>query len=974
MKTLQSKWLPTLGWIGITLLLSCLTFGVVRMIYFSIYLSCFIVGACLVLHDISSKILQKEENVFYLHAPFEVSNSTGIKKFVEQAEIKPSSGQPKKDNRITGCNQMDGVIRECLEFLIRDYIKDWYHELTDDQEFFTHLDQCIHEVIVTFVRRCKSTDWQQHLTETVIEGLASHVRLFRRSQEKLAKTTHQSKDSLETGSDNISISSQKSFGDTAAAASAEKQPPAKSLKDVFFEFEQSTYGVSREMISCDPKKQKQYLQDLSEVLLYLLLPKHDFHCRPLKLMIREVLVNGVFKPMIGLYSDPDYLNQYTSWAISDSCLSSECFLAVLRHTSVVEELLAVREKSDEEFEKLRSKDTVGDDFAVKQQLSSIRYVKTLCEKRLRIFREGSTSDAIDMDLDGFHIQDKSKLYNLPLTTILHNNIALQIFIDYMQSVNGQAYLFFWLTIEGYRASAEQQIEVKASQLQGSIHSVPDMEMLRDIGRNIYDQYLSKQADPRLPIDNFTDRQLTKKLNSGEPSAYIFDDIQQKVYQAMLKEEVFYPSFKNTKSYMKLLAELDLLRVPSINSLDTTESALDETDGKADVEVDMTFKLAAEINQTGICTEHGKTYALYAISVARSYSNGTSEKWDTFRRYREFNDLHQNLKENGCNMTYLRFPSKTLFKDLKEEFLEKRRNELNVYLEVLLNMEHLDDKCQEIVHTFLDAKAYQKTNRTFASKFDSVMRSSVKNVTNFMSNAPDSFIDGIQKASDKVSDSLLKFSDILPGSSSNSQDDTDDMSSFSDRFDQTASDQQNIWLGTMILLMDEVFDLKNRNQWLRRQILTAIQQFVRTLFGDRMNKRISDYIDNAISPQEMALYIVKFRDNFWPQGILAEASEERELYTKMRTRVLAKTKLNGTIPDELKPVVGNETCRTGMTRIFEMMQISEINTRVCFLQLEGVLMRVFPCNNFAELTSKFHDKRNINGSDGGSRGETFYRKS
>merc|ERR1739838_1150977 len=100
----------------------------------------------------------------------------------------------------------------------------------------------------------------------------------------------------------------------------------------------------------------------------------------------------------------------------------------------------------------------------------------------------------------------------------------------------------------------------------------------------------------------------------------------KVYQAMLKEEVFYPSFKNTKSYMKLLAELDLLRVPSINSLDTTESALDETDGKADVEVDMTFKLAAEINQTGICTEHGKTYALYAISGARSYSNGTSEKW------------------------------------------------------------------------------------------------------------------------------------------------------------------------------------------------------------------------------------------------------------------------------------------------------------------------------------------------------------
>lgn len=300
------------------------------------------------------------------------------------------------------------------------------------------------------------------------------------------------------------------------------------------------------------------------------------------------------------------------------------------------------------------------------------------------------------------------------------------------------------------------------------------------------------------------------------------------------------------------------------------------------------------------------------------------------------------------MGNLKFPGKTLFKDLKEEFLEKRRHELNIYLENLLAMEQ-DFKGQEIIHTFLDAKAYRKNNRTFASKMDSIMRSSVKNVTNFMSNAPDNLIDGIQKASDKVSDSLLKFSDFLPGSSSNSQDDSEDLSTNSnDRIDN------NIWLGVMILLMDEVFDLKHRNQWLRRQIITAIQQFVRTIFGDRMNKKITDYIDTALSAQAVATYVAKFRDNFWPQGILAEASEERDLYTKMRTRVLAKTKLNGTIPDELKPVVGNETCRCGMTRIFEMMQISQINTRFCFIFLEGILIRIFPYNHFDELSSKFHE--------------------
>jgi len=165
---------------------------------------------------------------------------------------------------------------------------------------------------------------------------------------------------------------------------------------------------------------------------------------------------------------------------------------------------------------------------------------------------------------------------------------------------------------------------------------------------------------------------------------------------------------------------------------------------------------------------------------RTYVNGNEEKWDTFRRYREFDDLHQTLRENNCNIENLKFPRKTFFKYLKEEFLEKRRHDLNQYLENLLSLEQ-DFKGQEIIHTFLDAKAYQKTNRTFASKVDSMMRLSMKNMTNFMSNAPDNFIDGIQKASDKVSDSFLRFSDVLPASNSNENEDNI-LSLYTDRID------------------------------------------------------------------------------------------------------------------------------------------------------------------------------------------------
>ena len=59
------------------------------------------------------------------------------------------------------------------------------------------------------------------------------------------------------------------------------------------------------------------------------------------------------------------------------------------------------------------------------------------------------------------------------------------------------------------------------------------------------------------------------------------------------------------------------------------------------------------------------------------------------------------------------------------------------------------------------------------------------------------------------------------------------------------------MGILITLMDEVFDLKQRNQWLRRQIVAALQQMIRAFIGDRMNKKIYDYINHAILPDQVS---------------------------------------------------------------------------------------------------------------------------
>ena len=41
---------------------------------------------------------------------------------------------------------------------------------------------------------------------------------------------------------------------------------------------------------------------------------------------------------------------------------------------------------------------------------------------------------------------------------------------------------------------------------------------------------------------------------------------------------------------------------------------------------------------------------------------------------------------------------------------------------------------------------------------------------------------------------------------------------------------NIPLRILLLFMDEVFDLKEKNQWLRRQIVAVLRQSIKALFG------------------------------------------------------------------------------------------------------------------------------------------------
>jgi hypothetical protein len=48
--------------------------------------------------------------------------------------------------------------------------------------------------------------------------------------------------------------------------------------------------------------------------------------------------------------------------------------------------------------------------------------------------------------------------------------------------------------------------------------------------------------------------------------------------------------------------------------------------------------------SGVVNDRGKTYGIYAVSVAKHYETGYIDKWHVYRRYSDFHDLYQKVKD------------------------------------------------------------------------------------------------------------------------------------------------------------------------------------------------------------------------------------------------------------------------------------------------------------------------------------------
>ncbi|XP_063234403.1 sorting nexin-13-like isoform X2 [Bacillus rossius redtenbacheri] len=1014
--------IPVVVWSSLTLLLCVTSFGLWWCITVTLCLLVFIIGGVTLLYVKHEDATRRYFASLYRSRPG--SHKTGLCKVVALlAEPAPIF---KLDRRLTGSQVIDESLQEIIGYVMRDFVYPWYDRVSANEEFPHHIRQTAQQVIVTIACRMKEVDWIPYLTTRLVDDAASHLRLFRQARAKIKQQKAPPGGKPPERPDVSPAAPEAAVRDrftptkpgdqsSGSADSGQAKQAPVDLESAFFDLEVTMENnLCRDLVCTEKDSERQYLQDLVEILLYLLLPVDDFHCKPLRFLLRELVVSVVILPLFNLFSDPDYINQTIIWLCKDFPITSEAFMTALRVTDSIDELIATKELVVKEIAQLRSRDSGGDDdTAVKLQLSSLLYVRKVIDNRTQRLQEGTDTDSsgLPSNIDWNHLFTPGfKLFALPLDVVLKNNIALSYFIDYMSSIGAQAYLFFYLNAEGWKVSAEQQIsdielqKIKSSGDQKVPKALqPTLENMKEAAYSIFEQYLSDKASPRLKLDESIVKRLVFRIRSEVPNETWFDEVQAAVYEKLQTEERFLPGFRGSMAYVKLLAELDLLKDTSSRSDEEDSQSLDEislSDNVSLSSLDMEtcgsldagagasndvasgsvqvavpscnagstaagcelsaakrqqlqqglFTLSAEIIETGIVNDHGKTYGIYAVSVAKQYETGYQEKWHVYRRYSDFYDLYQKVKDKFGDLGKLTFPGKKTFHNMDRTVLEKRMKMLNDYLQILLQSGVIETHAslKSLLLAFLEQGDYDKgvsgghISRTFDTLVNP-LKSSMRTVGQAVRTMPDNLLSTV----DGVMDGITK---VFQGKSIRPPGFYESMKVGASLHVET---DDNIPLRIMLLLMDEVFDLKSRNQWLRRRIVTLLRQIIRTMFGDIVNRRILDYVSVMTSPEQVADYLRAFKQSFWPNGIRAEPRLPRDEATRMRTRVAAKIALLSSLSDELKHVIGSETTRRGILCVFDLFQRPVLNKRLLYVLLEGILELLFPQHGLPRIFRKLH---------------------
>jgi hypothetical protein len=259
---------------------------------------------------------------------------------------------------------IDQQLHKALGYILRDFIESWYcKHVSLDEEFLVQVKSKSEAALRVLAAQCKKADWLSLLTLQMVDEVIQHFRMYRQAKEKMADQT-------------LVVDEQRSSPTMIDV----------DLEDVFFELEAALPQIQvMGNICSNEEAERAYLESISEMLLYLILPVEEFHSTALRYFLRDIFTCQVLLPFINTLCEPDYVNRLVVSQFKETTLTADSFQASIRMCSSVDELIELEQFTKDEIATLRRTGSSEEDH---QQLGSVQYILQLCvrarEKQIAI--------------------------------------------------------------------------------------------------------------------------------------------------------------------------------------------------------------------------------------------------------------------------------------------------------------------------------------------------------------------------------------------------------------------------------------------------------------------------------------------------------------------------------------------------------------------------------------------------------------
>lgn len=312
-------------------------------------------------------------------------------------------------------------------------------------------------------------------------------------------------------------------------------------------------------------------------------------------------------------------------------------------------------------------------------------------------------------------------------------------------------------------------------------------------------------------------------------------------------------------------------------------------------------------------------------------------WAVARRYSEFHELHNKLRMRYPSVRQMEFPRRRMVMKFQKEFLRKRRQALEAYLQQLLELPEIC-RSREL-RAFLSERAIiprEETNR------DGESRDLMTRIYNSVADGMDDFLGNFG-----VLDQLSAAGQNLISAASNHQPGTlqDPALATEDAVTATEAEaelnafedrEMEPFVKPICDLFLETFELNKGNNWLRgRAVVVVLHQ----LLGGTIERKVRDGARSLVQDESLLRYISLAKEHMWPGGILRER-KPRTAAERLKSRNEASLVLATLVPDLAGNVVGRANAQAAARRIFAVLNNQRLNTHLMFTILEEVVLVLF----------------------------------